>query len=151
MGFKKSVAHRLLSNVTYTYSGCWEWSGSVDNHGYGQMCANGKHARTHVLSFVVHKSQPTGGLCVMHTCDNRRCLNPEHLTLGTRQRNLEDMRQKGRGLKGRMHSMAKLSDEAVLAIRASERTNKDLARTYDVDPSVISRVRNLEAWKHVVQ
>src|SRR5580765_3798730 len=75
---------------------CWPFRGSLDSHGYGQMGWQGKLHLTHRLVWENLNGPIPNGLCVCHTCDNRKCCNPKHLFLGTKQDNYNDMTAKGR-------------------------------------------------------
>lgn len=82
---------------------CWVWVGQTVN-GYGVMTICGTTFYTHRLSYIEENGSIPAGLIVMHKCDNRVCVNPEHLTIGTHQDNTDDREEKGRGLKGRTRS-----------------------------------------------
>jgi DNA-binding Xre family transcriptional regulator len=75
--------------------GCWLWTGAKDGCGYGRYGNDAAHR----FSFALHKHEIEPGLCVMHTCDEPSCVNPDHLTLGTQADNMRDMASKGRGRK----------------------------------------------------
>lgn len=130
---------------------CWEWQGKMRPDGYGTLSIGAEHTRAHRISWELHHGPIPNGLCVLHRCDNRRCVNPVHLFLGTKADNNRDMMQKGRGNQpyGEKKRNSKLTADAVLMIRASAESNTSLGRKFGVDNSVISRVRNRLSWTRV--
>lgn len=76
--------------------GCWEWTGSKFVSGYGRININGKTYRAHRLSAQLYLDNYTEELLVCHTCDNRICVRPDHLFMGTAFDNMQDMSRKGR-------------------------------------------------------
>lgn len=88
----------------------------------------------------------------MHVCDNRLCVNPEHLVAGTQADNLADMRMKGRGLRGERASTAKLTREAVVKIRecvAKGMTQQSVAARFGISRPHVSGISRRVFWKHV--
>ena len=77
--------------------GCWEWPGATNKDGYGQVSGpNGKTLGAHQASAELFKGSVPSGSLVLHACDNRRCINPDHLFFGSPKMNSQDMVLKGR-------------------------------------------------------
>ena len=89
---------------------------------------------------------------VLHHCDNPSCIRPDHLFLGDIKDNMQDMLSKGRENKAKGSSVntAKLTEEAVKAIRSDTRSVKEIAAAYSVGQLAIYRVINNQTWKHVL-
>lgn len=131
---------------------CWTWTGCVHSQtGYGSYSFRGKGYRAHRLSLMLHGVDVPDGLDVCHTCDNRRCVNPAHLYVGTRKQNMADCTTRHRHNKprGEPHWRAKLTDSQVRAIRARRsggETTVALGAAFSVNPATISRIaRNV--WR----
>lgn len=90
------IYERLYQNTFYSPDGCWYWLGPLSSGRYGTICFNGKNERVHRVSYILSKGPIAKGLCVCHSCDNEKCINPDHLWLGTQVENIYDMVNKGR-------------------------------------------------------
>lgn len=115
--------------------GCWEWAGRKMRNGYGKLVFEGYEVSAHRLSYLIHIGRIPAGICVLHKCDNKPCVNPDHFFLGTKGDNNRDCCAKGRRPIGENHPYAKLSDADVAAIRRSyvpRRNGKELAYKYGV-------------------
>ena len=77
-------------------TGCWNWSGVLTKNGYGRTTHKDRPISAHRLSYLIFNGEIPAGMCVLHRCDNRRCVNPDHLFLGTHRDNMVDMKSKGR-------------------------------------------------------
>jgi len=135
-------------------SGCWLWMGMLKDTGYGHFCFKQKTVRAHRASWEIYNGAIPDGLHVLHRCDNRSCVNPEHLFLGTHQDNMRDCHEKGRaiGPQGEAAHLAKLTTDDVLAIRAmpyDRRTLSTLSRQYGVSTQTIHKIIKRKTWKHV--
>lgn len=86
---------RFKNRIAPNVSGCWEWNGFRCPQGYGRFKSFGE-TLAHRVSFILHKSDLPKDACVLHTCDNPSCVNPDHLFLGDRDLNNKDRAAKGR-------------------------------------------------------
>ncbi len=91
----RPVSERFWEKVRKTNT-CWLWIGSIANHGYGQISYKLKPVVAHRISFELHYGAIPKGMWVLHRCDNKACVNPDHLFLGTNFDNVQDMIRKGR-------------------------------------------------------
>jgi hypothetical protein len=129
---------------------CWNWTGRLNEDGYGPVNRLGERTKAHVVAYKLIKGEPRG-LHVLHTCDNRACCNPSHMFLGTNLDNVRDKVNKGRQhrISGEANVRAKLTTQDVLAIRASAEKGVVLANRYGVTSVLISRIRLRKAWRHI--
>ncbi len=92
---KMDPLDRFMKFLNITDS-CWLWIGSTQAMGYGQFWYKNKQTISHRTSWILHKGNIPEGLIVCHKCDNKKCVNPDHLFLGLHQDNTDDMISKGR-------------------------------------------------------
>jgi hypothetical protein len=134
-------------------TGCWVWTGSIfQGRGYGQASKNGRVTQAHRLSYETFVGEIPPGMCVCHKCDNRPCINPEHLFLGTAKDNQHDAIAKGRNTRGSQHWAAKLTESNVVEIFAlidAGISDPDIAKRYGVIAANIHHIRHRNSWKHV--
>lgn len=130
---------------------CWEWLASKGTTGgYGMFHIHYKMWRAHHVAWVLTFGPIPVGLCVLHHCDNRTCVNPYHLFLGTNADNITDAVQKGRLARGEQVGTSKLTEVQVLAIRElyaiGKWTQEELGDMFGVSQSNISLVVRGEWW-----
>lgn len=135
-------------------TGCIEWLGTTDRDGYGYFSIGDKNRRAHRYAWERKHGQIPKGLCVCHKCDNRKCVNVEHLFLGTSQENTQDRHAKGRtvGLKGSRHANAKTTEVSVRGMRwlySCGATYGELATIFGLTKQTIRGIVHREHWKHV--
>ena len=157
--------------------GCWEWTGPIYNGGYGRAYAGQrKSIGAHRLAWELSRGRIPKGLCVLHHCDNRPCVRPDHLFLGTRGDNARDMAAKGRAhlqrnphafagdkhwtrkrpdrvLRGETHNRSRLTESQVIEIRerfaAGGISKAQLGRDYEVALGTVDWIIRGTTWAHV--
>ena len=123
--------------------------------GYFMICVSGKYMKMHRFIYMrKHGSIPKGKV-IRHSCDNRACINIDHLLIGTYQDNADDMVRRNRQRKGEDYASAVLTDEKVREIREMKRLNpklkqKDMAIIFGVNVVIIHGVVNNKTWRHVI-
>jgi hypothetical protein len=132
---------------------CHEWTGCADKDGYGlfSMSSQRKSIRAPRAAWELAFGPIAEGLHVCHSCDNPGCVNVDHLWLGTNQMNTQDKMDKGRHVtqKGMEHHQAKLTDEQILDMRASDDTQEVLGERYGVKARYVGKITRREIWKHI--
>lgn len=131
---------------------CWEWQGGFVS-GYGSFTKNNTRIEAHRYSWQIHFGKIPDDLCVCHRCDNRKCVNPAHLFLGTPADNAHDMWNKQRGIYGEKSHLAKLKTEQVLSIidkySSGTYTHKSLAIDLGISESLVCEIVSGHTWKHL--
>lgn len=136
---------------------CWDWKGHKHHKGHGQFYFRGRAHYAHRISWILTFGEILNGLCVLHHCDNPKCVNPFHLFLGTQQDNILDMISKGRDRRGIFPGTkspnAKLTEAKVKRIReffeVEAATVRELSKMFNVSETLIRRIVKREAWVHV--
>lgn len=95
-GESRLPIEHFLKNAIKMESGCWEWSGTRNSGGYGDIRVDCRTTKAHRYSWEIHNGPIPAGMLVCHKCDNPPCVNPSHLFLGTARDNVNDMIKKGR-------------------------------------------------------
>jgi hypothetical protein len=132
---------------------CWPWIGSIDTRGYGTIGADGGRPlmRAHRVAYELTRGPIPAGLVVCHVCDNRACVNPEHLFVATQRENVLDMVRKGRRQwpNGEHHYIAKLTAADVLNIRDDPRPPRLIRAQYDIGKTTLYQIKRRESWRHL--
>lgn len=150
-----------LDNVKISESGCWEYQGDKDSHGYGRFTIYARYLKERKRKFFAHRvayaffnGADPGEKLVCHKCDNPCCINPDHLFLGSHQDNMNDMRDKGRRAPqdGENNGHARLDEPSVREIikKIQEgKTNIAIAKDHGVTHSQVSLIRRGKVWQKV--
>jgi hypothetical protein len=170
----KNESEHLASLLQY-YSyldeghGCWLWKLGRIGNGYGQFYFRGEPFLTHRLAYAVFNGDFDDDLCILHKCDVKHCLNPDHLFLGTHADNVADKVAKGRqgkgekmarvgrnngafGRTGEKNPMAKLRENQVLEILTQKEAGLSqcqIAKNYGMSQPAISNIIRKKTWKPV--
>jgi predicted nucleic acid-binding Zn ribbon protein len=123
--------------------GCWLWRSQISSRGYGVTNFLGRTQNAHRVAWIITFGEVLAGLCVLHTCDNRLCVNPAHLFLGTNKDNTDDMFAKGR-------MMGKLTAAKVRAMRALHAAGtgiREIAERFGVAYGTARLVIRRITWK----
>jgi hypothetical protein len=159
----KRFPKKMLPSVRFTLSwehdesGCWNWLGRLWN-GYGRINVEGKTLRAHRYSWMLRNGREVpAGMVVCHSCDNPKCVNPDHLFLGTPAENVMDCVSKGRHArgdklahpraKGEKNGNSRLTKEQASAIRFDGRPQRVIAAQYGVCRETVGKIKRGELWK----
>lgn len=143
---------------------CWLWVGAVNSSGYGSFRFRGRAVASHRVSWILTFGEieqllnvDVRGTCVLHKCDNRKCVNPNHLFLGTHEENMKDMAVKGRGKTkeqfGEFNPCSKLTTNDVLQMRILYASGNyrltDLANKFNIAFQTVSDITRRKRWRHI--
>jgi len=140
---------------------CWNWTGSLNNKGYGMHYVRGKKPNrkwlAHRVSYEAHKGFIPDGMLVLHSCDNPRCVNPKHLRTGTHKENVADMDERRRRvpprLSGELNHNTKLTASQVVQMRRDylAGVKKDvIASDNGMTLDSVGDVLLGRSWKHLL-
>ncbi len=142
-GREKRIRYKRVPCQYPKLGDCWNCtSHGKDSYWYPIIMRNGKASKISRYAWKLRFGKIPDGICVLHKCDNRRCINPDHLFLGTRKDNIQDMIRKGR-------SKRKLTTKQTIEIFKSTEPGEVLADKYNVSIATISHIRNRKTYKEI--
>lgn len=152
---------RILRNIDVDgKTGCWNWKLTKDKGGYGVLTIGSlvdkskKVVKAHRYSYKCFVGEIPDGLMVLHRCDNRKCVNPGHLFIGTTDDNMRDMVQKGRSSRmiGETNGCAKLTNKEVIEIKRLIKNGErgaDISRKTRASVRTISNIKHNKSWRMI--
>ncbi len=131
---------------------CWEWKAAVHPDGYGWFTGNptDRPRHAHRFAYQLSKGDIPDNLWVLHTCDNRICVNPNHLYLGNRRDNIKDCVDRNRTCYGERNPRSKLTEKQVVEIRQLRRDGvkqATIASVFGIAQSCVSQIEHRQRWK----
>jgi hypothetical protein len=133
---------------------CVVWTGTRYSQGYGRvkLASLEVYGIAHRIAFEMYNAEIPEGLVAMHICDNRLCVNPNHIVLGTNRANMYDMKRKHRSPSGERHHAAKLTMEQAHRIREAAKTfdyatHGQLAKQFGVSRSTVTKILSGQAYR----
>ena len=144
---------RFYKKVHKSENSCWLWIGSKMTCGYGHFFFRGQYPAAHRVSWILNYGEIPDNYWVLHRCDVKACVRPEHLFLGTRQDNMDDMKAKQRQRFGEACHNAKATVSLVRLIREcafNGTTVATLTRKFGLKKHAVSCIVKRETWKHVI-
>ena len=148
---KKIRARKQFESHIDKSKDCWEWTGNLNQGGYGKFGSGSKKAASRIAWEYEYGPIPAK-LQVCHTCDNRKCVNPEHLFLGSISDNMADKVKKQRQAKGSKIGSSIITEEIALEIRKMRISGKDyeeIANHFSIGWDLTRKVCKNVIWKHV--
>lgn len=150
---KLSLTQKLFSKILVDHvTGCWNFNGVITSDGYGQLWHEGRARRAHRAVYEHYFGAIEEGGLACHKCDNRRCVNPHHIYIGTAADNNRDVRERGqpgKAKRGVEHHNAKLCPDDVLKIRGGGQPQRQLAREFGVSQTTVSEIQRGLIWGHL--
>lgn len=149
---RPQIADFLRQYKVDNETGCHIWTGRLANTGYGRFMFGRRWYSAHRAAYEKYKGAIPSGLLIRHSCHNRSCINPAHLTVGTHADNARDMIEAGRSLYGTRNIKNRLSEEDVQRIKELLQQGYrtcTIAKMFNMSWGGIAGIKNGKNWKHL--
>jgi len=153
---KKDI-QRFMGKIDFTLDEdkCWEWNAGKFKDMYGTFWCNDESFLAHRISFYLRTRQDIEEKLIIHSCHNTSCVNPNHLSIGTPTKNVQQSYDKNgkEGVKGSRNKLSKLTEEQVYEIRLLGKTRnwiqQEIADKFNINRSNISYILSRKTWTHI--
>lgn len=153
----ETITEKLKRLTSIEEDGCWMFLGPWNSFGYGHLSYDGQIFRAHRISYELHCGPVPEGKMVLHKCDHRYCVNPEHLFIGTAQDNVTDMVNKSRDIFGENfgenNGQAKLTEDEVLQIKrllaSGYHSQSEIGDMFGVSRGAVKQIKTGKTWRHL--
>lgn len=143
-----SISTKFFFDHVIKSDGCWEWIG-CKVLGYGVLQYKKEVIKAHRFSYLIANGTLDDKKMICHKCDNKGCVNPDHLYQGTSKDNGRDASDRGLLPRGEKCKSSKLSEKDVLEILKSKESTAVLMERFNVSRNTIFRIKNKLSWKHL--
>lgn len=152
----KTIKERFESKITKAQSGCWNFN--TTGKGYGKFWANGTKHNAHKFAYQLYTGPIPDGCVVMHSCNNKKCVNPGHLSAGSQSKNRKDAIADGLAKKpptfiGERHYAATVTEDVVKAIRLARSlgcSRGEIRRRFGVSRGCANGIISGATWRHLL-
>lgn len=134
---RKPLKERFEAKVKKMENGCHEWQSTLHRDGYGKFWHETGQVQAHRMSYQIHHGEVPDGMWVLHRCDNRKCVNPEHLYLGDAKQNAQDMHNRGRAVGRLVYGVEAV--ERARQLYAEGRSQQSIADELGIHQTTISK------------
>lgn len=151
--FSETLIHECFWDLVEKTDSCWIWRGKKTHMGYGDFRIGRRSFRAHRVAYTLLIGPIPEGLKLLHSCDVKACVNPDHLRPGTDADNSRDAILRDRRPNGARIANAKLNDESIMVIRTCAEfgaSHTELAEAYGITVSNVGHIVKRRTWKHVL-
>ena len=146
---KYSLFLSKVRSDNFCSDACWEWTGCKKDNGYGHIRVDGRSTSAHRYAYQLFVGPTPDGMDVCHTCDNRSCVNPDHLFLGTRTDNMRDAKMKGRTAGGHRFHLKPNQVRSIVQRLESGQSARKVSQDLDINYGTVSAIKAGRSYSHL--